>query len=321
MIKRWTGLAVASLMAGAIAFGGARAQDQDKERYYWIASLSTVPLFLAHDYPALRAEAERLGVSIEFAGPENIDIESQNNILQQIAASNPAGILFMPFGEGHNEIINQVIADGIPLVTIDGDAPNSDRIAYAGTDWQELGKTQAGVMADLLGGEGEIMLSAIIPNDNTRKAREGIEAALADYPGIKLLGLQNDKGDVAEAARLTAAALQANPNIKGFIGIDTAAAGIARAISEAGLEGEVKVVAVNDTPDVIEAVKAGTIQATVVQKREAFEVWALRFLYEINHPSSEPIATYANLGFPMVPSQALFGAVVVDADNVDALYP
>lgn len=318
-MKRRTGLGLAALLAGALSFG--QAQAQDTEQYYWIASLSTVPLFLAHDYPALKAEAERLGVSIDFAGPENIDIEAQNNILQQIAAKKPAGILFMPFGEGHNELINQVLADGVPLVTIDGDAPNSDRIAYAGTDWYELGVAQAKTMAKLLDGKGEIMLSAIIPNDNTRKAREGIEAALADYPDIKLLGLQNDKGDVAEAARLTAAALQANPEISGFICIDTAAAGIARAVSEAGMEGEVKIVAVNDTPDVIEAVKAGTIQATVVQKREAFEVWALRFLYEINHPSSEPMAAYAKQGFPMVPSQALFGAVVVDGDNVETLYP
>lgn len=318
-MKRRIVTGLAALFAGLVSLAPVRAAEP--EQYYWIASLSTVPLFLAHDYPALKAEAKRLGVSIDFAGPENIDIEAQNNILQQIASKKPAGILFMPFGEGHNEIINQVLADGIPLVTIDGDAPNSNRIAYAGTDWYELGVAQARTMAKLLDDKGEIMLSAIIPNDNTRKAREGIEAELAKHPGIKLLGLQNDKGEVAEAAKLTAAALQANPDLSGFIAIDTAAAGIARAVTEAGLDGKVKIVAVNDTPDVIEAVKAGTIQATVVQKREAFEVWALRFLYEINHPSSEPMAAYAKQGFPMVPTQALFGAVVVGPENVATLYP
>ena len=318
-MKRRIGFALATLFASTVLFGPAQAQEP--EHYYWIASLSTVPLFLAHDYPALKAEAKRLGVSIDFAGPQNIDIEAQNNILQQIAAKKPAGVLFMPFGEGHNELINQVIADGVPLVTVDGDAPNSNRIAYAGTDWYELGVAQARTMAKLLDGKGVIMLSAIIPNDNTRKAREGIEAELAKHPDMKLLGLQNDKGDVAEAAKLTASALQANPALSGFIAIDTAAAGIARAVTEAGLDGKVKIVAVNDTPDVIEAVKTGTIQATVVQKREAFEVWALRFLYEINHPSSDPMAAYAKQGFPMVPTQALFGAVVVASDNVGKLYP
>jgi len=318
MKKRTSQILVA---LGLAAFGITPAASQTGEKYYWIARLSTVPLFLAHDYPALKEEAKRLGVQIEFAGPENIEIEKENNVLQQVSTSGAAGVLFMPFGEGHNETINGVIRAGVPLVTIDGDAPNSDRIAYAGTDWYELGRTQARVMAKLLGDKGQIMLSAIIPNDNTRKAREGIEAELASHPDIKLLGLQNDKGDVAEAARLTAAALQANPEISGFICIDTAASGVARATAEAGMQAQVKIVAVNDTPDVIEAVKNGTIAATVVQKREAFEVWALRFLYEVKHPSSAPMEAYAKQGFPMVPSQALFGAVVVNPDNIAQLYP
>ena len=60
--------------------------------------------------------------------------------------SGAAGVLFMPFGEGHNETINGVIRAGVPLVTIDGDAPNSDRIAYAAcifplTQRQDLSKS------------------------------------------------------------------------------------------------------------------------------------------------------------------------------------
>ena len=77
---------------------------QEKEQYYWIASVSTIPLFLFHDYPTLKQEADRVGAEIYFQGPTNIDIEMQNNILEQVMATKPAGVLFMPFGEGHTRI-------------------------------------------------------------------------------------------------------------------------------------------------------------------------------------------------------------------------
>ena len=155
----------------------------------------------------------------------------------------------------------------------------------------ELGRTQARVMAELLGEKGTVMLSAILPNDNTLKARQGIEEELAKYPDIKIFGLQNDKSQVEEAARLTAENLQAHPEINGFIGIDASSGpGIARAVEEAGKVEKVKIVCVDNTPDIIEAVKKGVIQAAIVQKREAFEAWGFRVLYDYNHPASPIMA-------------------------------
>jgi ribose transport system substrate-binding protein len=294
------------------------AFSQEKEQYYWIASVSTLPLFLTHDYPALKEEADRVGAEIHFMGPQNIDIEMQNNVLQQVMAKNPNGILFMPFGEGHNTVIDQVIDQGVPLVCIDGDAPNTKRICYSGTDWVELGRFQAKLMAELLGGKGKVMLSAVIPNDNTLKARNGIEEEMAKHPDIEIVGLQNDQGSVIEAARLTAEAIQANPDINGFIGIDAASGpGIARAIEEAGKTSQIKVVCVDNTPDIIEAVKKQTIQAAVVQKREAFEIWGFRVLYEFNHPSTPILEKYKEIGFAMVPKLILTGVLVMTPDNVD----
>jgi len=297
-----------------------KAPTAEKEQYYWIASVSTIPLFLFHDYPTLKQEAESWGAEIHFLGPTNIDIELQNTMLEQVMAKKPAGVLFMPFGEGHNSTINKCIEAGIPLVCIDGDAPNSKRLCYSGTDWVLLGRMQAREMAKLLGGKGEVMLSAIIPNDNTRKARMGIEEEMKKYPGIKILGLQNDKGLVEEAARLTAEHIQANPGIDGFIGIDAASGpGIAKAVEEAGKVGKIKIVCVDNTPDIVEAVKKGVIQASIVQKREAFEVWGFRVLYAYNHPATPIMEKYKELGMPMIPNEILTGVLVMTPDNVDAI--
>jgi ABC-type sugar transport system substrate-binding protein len=301
--------------------GESPAVTEEKETYVWIASLSTLPLFLAHDYPALKEEAERLGVNIEFAGPATVDIEAQNTILEQWIAKKPAGILFMPFGEGHNEIINKAIAEGIPVVCIDGDAPNSDRVAFVGTGWEDLGRKQARIMGELLGGKGKVMLSAVIPNDNTNLAVKGYEEVMAkDYPDIEIIGINNDKGDVTEAANLAAQTIQANPDIAGFSGIDAASGpGIAVAIREAGKVGDIKVTCVDDTPDILQAIEEGIIDATVAQKREAFETFALRTLYYYNHPGYSIGEKFAEAGFNMIPSLMYTGTTVITKDNLDML--
>lgn len=297
------------------------ASSAEKEQYVWIASLSTLPLFLSHDYPSLKEEANRLGVDISFAGPTTIDIESQNTILEQWIAKKPAGILFMPFGEGHNPIINKSMAEGVPIVCIDGDAKNTDRIAFVGTGWADLGRSQARIMGELLGGKGKVMLSAVIPNDNTVLAVGGYEEVMKnEYPGIEIIGTNNDKGDVTEAANLAAQTIQAHPDIAGFSGIDAAAGpGISIAIREAGKVGQIKVTCVDDTPDILQAIEEGIIDATVAQKREAFETFALRTLYFYNHPGYSIGEKYAEAGFNMVPSLMYTGTTIITKDNLSQL--
>jgi ABC-type sugar transport system substrate-binding protein len=79
------------------------------------------------------------------------------------------------------------------------------------------------------------------------------------------------------------------------------------------------VVCVDNTPDIIEAVKKQTIQAAVVQKREAFEIWGFRVLYEYNHPSTPILQKYKDMGFPMVPKLIMTGVLVMTPDNVDQM--
>ena len=40
--------------------------------------------------------------------------------------------------------IDKAIAAGIPVITVDADVPNSNRLAFVGTDWYDLGAEQAG---------------------------------------------------------------------------------------------------------------------------------------------------------------------------------
>ena len=292
-----------------------------QEEYVWICSLSTYPLFLAHDYPALKQLAKELGVKITFSGPETFDVEAQNNVLEQQIAIKPAGILFLSFGDVHNASINKVIEAGIPLVCVDGDSPNSKRMAFIGTGWRGLGAKQAEIMGNLLGGKGKVILSAMIPNDNTVLARGGYEDYMAkNFPDIKIVTLLNDKGDASVGADLVSKAIQTYGDINGFSGFDgSSGPGIAMAIREAGMQGKIHVTCVDDSPDILQAIQEGIIDATLVQKREAFESIALLTLYNYNHPQTEILKRYKDAGFPMIPEFVYTGTMVLTKDNISKL--
>jgi ABC-type sugar transport system substrate-binding protein len=67
-------------------------------------------------------------------------------------------------------------------------------------------------------------------------------------------------------------------------------------------------------------VRDGTINATLVQKREAFETWALRMLDSIARGTDPVMRKYTDQGFPMIPTESLTGVIVVTKDNIDKLF-
>ena len=62
--------------------------------------------------------------------------------------------------------------------------------------------------------------------------------------------------------------------------------------------------------------KKGVISASIVQKREAFEVWGFRVLYAYNHPATPIMAKYKELGMAMIPKEILTGVMIMTPDNV-----
>jgi ribulose kinase len=93
----------------------------------------------------------------------------------------------------------------------------------------------------------------------------GAVHACDEYPGMKMVAQQSANWSQTEAFAKMETILQSQPNIRGVIaGNDTMALGAAAALKAAGKK-DVIVVGFDGSPDVIEAIKAGGIKATVLQ--------------------------------------------------------
>ena len=86
----------------------------------------------------------------------------------------------------------------------------------------------------------------------------GFKDAVAKYPNIKVVALQNGKQERDFALTVTENMIQANPNLKGIFSVnDEGSLGALRAIESSGKD--IKLVSVDGNPEAIEAIKNGNI--------------------------------------------------------------
>ena len=98
----------------------------------------------------------------EVVGPPNPDLEAQLQAFREAVAKKPAGILVSPAqAEPFTEAINQAIEQGIPVICIDSDAPESKRIMFIGTKNYQAGLEGGRLAAQLLEEKGDIAILTI----------------------------------------------------------------------------------------------------------------------------------------------------------------
>jgi ABC-type sugar transport system substrate-binding protein len=126
------------------------AQPDPSETYVFIGISTGAEYWRAAEAGLIDA-CEALGVTPDFRGPTTQDAQEQADVMATVVGMRPAGILISPGRpETLTPYINDAMEQGIPVICLDTDAPNSDRIAYFGTDNYEAGRTGAEILARLI---------------------------------------------------------------------------------------------------------------------------------------------------------------------------
>src|SRR5947208_3769336 len=165
------------------------------ERYVFVASNVNLP-YWQEAQAGLMDAAKQMGVKAELTGPEKFDPQEQLRAFQKVVESKPAGILVsVTRPELLNDAINAAIAQGIPVITVDSDAPSSRRVMFVGTDNFRAGGESARRMADILKGQGQVVVITIPGQLNVDERLRGVNDTLKKYPGIKIVHAIDDKDD------------------------------------------------------------------------------------------------------------------------------
>ncbi len=193
--------------------------DYSHEEYVWISPKANLPLYQAHDHPALRLAGKRLGVQVTIAGPNTVDIPSFVTAIETTTIRRPAGMMVVGWDPSAAIApINKAIESGVPVICVDGDVPASKRLAFVGTDWYDLGVRQGEAMlAALSGRRGKVAMLGLTEQYIDQRAFAGFRSVV-EPAGLTVMEPQHDRADAGTAARVAATMIQATPDLVGLAG-------------------------------------------------------------------------------------------------------
>lgn len=310
MKKRFMVFVAAAAMA-ATMIGGALTAEAAEDMTFVIVPKCVHAWFDEVNKGAVKqAEtlSEQLGVEvkIDYRAPQTADVAEQNTTLEQAAATHPDGIALDPVDyEGSKAVIEEIQAQGIPVILFDAPSPEGSGLTSVGNDFSEQAKLAADKLAEIIGGKGKVAVMQGFPSaPNHAERYEAHLAALAEYPDIEVIDGGIDNDNVETAQQQAAAVLAGNPDLVGYLNCDACGSGVAAAIEEAGKAGQVKFVSMDNLIEILDYVKSGTITATSSTIPQMQGSMAVLMMWQ------------ASLGVE-IPAKVDTGIAYIDETNID----
>ncbi len=266
----------------------------------------------------VNAAAEDMGVEVITQIPATWGVEVQTPILDSMIARGDLDYLVIAPTDKAQMVgpLTAALEAGIKIITVDtfvGDGdyvngPETFPISHIGSNNTEGGRISARGLGDSLDGSGSVYIMSTNPNVSSVDDRAAgfTEVMDNEYPNIKIVGYDFNLNDMNTAVQQTAATLERVPDLGGVFGTNVfSAQGAGTAVVNAGLSGEVEVVAYDATQFAIEQLREGTVSMVLAQKPFDMGYMAVQFAF-----------ADAN-GVTSLPKLVETGFAIIDADNVD----
>lgn len=312
------------LCLSAVAFLSACAgRHNDEEHYYLVTANKSIPYWQAAAAGFVEG-GNQMKVHAEVVGPDTYDPANERDAFHELLSKNPkpSGIIVSPADPALlKPEIDQAIAADIPVLTIDTDSPNSNRLFFVGTNNYEAGQLGAQVMARQLNGKGNVVVFTMPNQVNLEERMHGYKDVFEKYPGIKITEVIDIKGDPRIAFDTTQSMIDKKESVDGFVCLEAQAGKeVATVLDNNHLVGKKVIVAMDTDDKTLEWINKGAIAATVAQKPYTMGYVGIKMVDDYHH--SEPqIAKMASSKGPLSPLPAFVdtGASLVDKNNVDEI--
>jgi ribose transport system substrate-binding protein len=313
---------VPAIVALSIAWvSGCDRHSEKKEVFYLVASNLATPYWQSA-VAGFKGAAAQYRVTARVAGPDNRDPQAELEEFQKAVSAKPAGILISVADQGVLQpAIDAAVNAGVPVITIDSDAAASHRLFFIGTENLEAGRMGARRVVEKLGGKGNVVFFTFAGQPNIEERLHGFKDVFASNPGIKIVNvidIQSDPRAAFDKAQ-ELMALSGAQKIDAFIALESQSGKpVSDAVQRGGGKDRV-VLAWDLNQDTLDAVKAGAIDATVVQKPYTMGFVGLKALDEIFHNPPKKLAWDSKSEMDAVfPEFVDTGTSLVDKSNVDA---
>lgn len=177
--------------------------------------------------------------------------------------------------------IDECVADGIFVITINNDVELSHRQLYVGSDYYEGGQT-AGALLQMIGPEelktGVLMGSKAMLGH--RQRLDGFCDILRKNPHFELLAVEENEDDERISYEKAKAMLEKYPELNALFVISAGASGAGQAVKELGRVQSVTLIVFDTIPTTVQLMKEGVVKAALYQHPHQQAAKAIRAAFE-----------------------------------------
>jgi ribose transport system substrate-binding protein len=292
-----------------------------KSEVYYLVSNNLALQYWKTAEAGFNSAAARYKVTAKVVGPETYDPQAELQELNRAVTAKPAGILISVADEALLKPgIDAAINAGIPVLTMDSDAPSSRRLFFIGTNNLAAGKLGGERVVEKLGGRGNVVFFSMPGQPNLDERLKGFKDVFASHPDIKIIDVVDIKGDARNAFDNTQQYLSQTgvARVAAFVCLEASSGKVVADAVRRQKVTDREVLAWDVEQDTLAEITDGTIDATIAQKPYTMGYVGLKELDEIFHNMPASLTKdYSVDAFSPYPVFIDTGTALVDKANVD----
>jgi ribose transport system substrate-binding protein len=298
---------------------GCGRHDSD-EKYFLVTNNVQLPYWQEAKAGFMQA-SEQLRVQAKVVGPDSYDAKAELAAFEDAVKKKPAGILIsvadpavLMYG------INNAIAAGIPVITIDADAPVSKRLLFVGTNNYQAGLLGGKRLAEELKDKGNVVFFTIPEQTNLAERLRGYREALGRFPDIHVVRVVDIAGDPRVAFDTTGEILGKDADkVNAFVCLEAQAGReVATVLNNRNVKNKI-VIAMDTDADTLDWIDKGVIAATIAQKPYTMSLVGLHMLDDLYHNKIPKLDNdWSKDSFAPIPAFVDTGTAVIDKNNLKA---
>lgn len=247
-----------------------------KYTFYFVSHIGPADPNMLWLTKSIEAIKKLLPVEVIYSAPEVFSIEKQRELLEAAIAAKPDGLI-VPVTDpvALEEPLRKAIAQGIPVVAanIEDPRPEPEKIpylTYVGGDEYQTGWKMAEYVLKYFAEKNRPIRKVVVGIGHVghvgaeRRAQGMMERMAKENIPVLKIALTEEPGKIYEVARST---LEANPDVDVFWVVTMLATPFVRkAIVDLGLQDQVALATVDESPMAIEGLLKGYVIATHSQQ-------------------------------------------------------
>ncbi|GMQ57008.1 sugar-binding protein [Vallitalea sediminicola] len=303
---------IVAMVSGCTKKSETTSKEEDKNDnelfFVYVSPLLAHPIWLIAK-EGFDVAVEELGIRGDWVGPQNISPEEMAKLIETAIAQKADAIItqgLVPTGP-----LKLAEEAGIPVLIVDSDVPDAEKLAYFGKDEIRQAELLLEAAEEKYGKDTKLNIGVMVAALNYKIAQDqisAIEKVFEKHPGgYSIVNRAESKSDKMKATTEWQNTFKAYPEINVAINLAAEAGpACAKVVQEMELSDKVAVFGVDDVEETLDLVKSGEIDGTIVTSFYNYGYQATYWLYQHVTEGKTPENTHNDAG-----------TIIVTKENVD----